>query len=276
MNLKNLFSRLLRRGQKDAIPNSDEPEPPVASAVNSRASFLPVNELEQLLMNAATDQSARLAFERLLLTDDLLVATPEAPLKTEERTLKKSEKVQILNVADQNGHPIPAVFTSEERLAECFGFGTGYLAMNGEALFEILINDGATLNPGSLYGVRWTANNLAALLGKPVRRILKKDTKVLLGSPSERPEALIRMLTEALGSDQRIQAAWLALAHWPDKDDWSWYLDIRSDFAPDDIGPTIAEALATMDKPEKPVDVVVNKPSVGEGTGIRIKPERLQ
>ncbi len=274
--MKNLLSRLLRRGQNNALSTSDEPEPPVASQGNPPASFRPVNELEQLLMSAATDQSARVAFERLLLTDDLLAATPEAPLRSEERILKKSEKVQILNVVDQNGHSIPAVFTSQERLAECFGFGTGYLAMNGATLFEILINEGAVLNPASSYSGQWTANDLAALLGRPVRRILEKETKVLLGTPAERPEKLITMLTEAFGSDERIQAAWLALAHWPDRDDMSWYLDVRSTLAPDDIGPSIAEALANRDKFEKPVDVVVNAPSVGEGTGIRIKPVRLQ
>lgn len=276
MNLKNLISRLLRRGQNEAEAASVAHPQQTEHRVNPPASFHPMNELEQHLMAAANDQAARTAFQRLLLTEDLLVATPEAPSRTTERTLQTSEQIQILNVSDHNGQPIPAVFTSQERLAQCFGYGTGYIAMSGETLLGILMNDGAVLNPASDYGVRWTSSDLAALLGKPVRRVLEKDTKVMLGVPSERPEKLIASLTDALGRDERILEAWLALAHWPDRDEWSWYLDIRSNASPDQIGPTIAAALANTDKSEKPVDVVVNVPSAADGNGIRIKPERLQ
>lgn len=276
MILKNLLSRLLGRGHNEADAAQDAPQQQREDRGNPPAPFHPVNELEQFLMSASTDQTARAAFQRVLLADDLLVATPEVPSRTEERTLQTSENIQILNVSDQNGQPIPAVFTSQERLAECFGYGTGYIAMNGETLFTILMNDGAVLNPASAYGVRWAASDLAAMLGKPIRRVVEKETKVMLGVPSERPERLIAKLTETISRDERIQEAWLALAHWPDRDDWSWYLDIRSNSSSDDIGTTIAEALANTDKNEKPVDVVVNPPNAADGNGIRIKPEHLQ
>lgn len=276
MSLKNLFSRLLGRSPTRATATPDTPQPKTEDYCDPPIPFHPVNELEQLLMTAASDQTARAAFERLLLTDDLLVATPEAPSKTDERTLQASENIQILNVAGRDGQPIPAVFSSQERLAECFGYGTGYIAMNGETLLGILVNDGAILNPASPYGVHWTSSNLAALLGKPVQRVVEKDTNVMLGTPSEQPKELIARLTEGLSGDDRVQEAWLALAHWPEQDEWSWYLDIRSDSSPDEIGPTIAQALAHADKTGKPVDVVVNRLSAAEGNGIRIKPERLQ
>lgn len=274
--MKNLFSRLLRLDLKKGEAAPDPSLHREGDRGDPAAPFHPVNEVEQLLMTAATDQAARAAFQRLLLTDDLLVATPEAPSRTEERTLQRSERIQILNVADHNGQAIPAVFTSQERLAECFGYGTGYIALNGETLFGILMNDGAVLNPASAYGVRWSPSDLAAMLGKPVRRVVEKETKVLLGAPPERPEKLIAKLTDALDRDGRIQEAWLALAHWPENDEWSWYLDLRSNASPDDMGPTIADALANIDKNEKPVDVVVNPPSADGGNGIRIKPVQLQ
>lgn len=147
--------------------------------------------------------------------------------------------------------------------------------MNGETLFGILSEGGAVLNPGSAYGVQWTQDQLAALLGKPVRRTIKKDTKVLLGSPSERPEKLIRQLTEVFESDPRILEAWLALAHWPNDNTMTWYLDVRSQSKPDDISSTIARAVNGTELTDKPIDVVVNLPSASEGTGVRIKPTSL-
>lgn len=274
--MKKLISRLLGRGQKEASDTPYAPKQQAEGRDDLPVPFHPVNELEQLLMIAATDQAARQAFLRLVLTDDLLVATPEVPSRTEELTLQTSEQIKILNVLGPEGQAVPAVFTSPERLAECFGYGTGYIATNGETLLGILMNDGAVLNPASPYGVRWAASELAALLGKPIRRVVQKNTKITLGAPFERPENLIAKLTDELDRDGRIKEAWLALAHWPEQDEWSWYLDIRSDASSDELSDTIAQALANTDKNEKPVDVVINPPSTADGNGIRIKPVRLQ
>lgn len=143
--LKKLFSRLFQRSRNDTAAVSDTSPQQTGGHGNPSVPFHPVNELEQLLMRAATDQTARVVFHRRLLTDDLLVATPKAPSRTEGRTLQTSEQIQILSVSDPNGQSVPAIFTSQERLTECFGGGAGYIAMNGKALIEILMNDGAVL-----------------------------------------------------------------------------------------------------------------------------------
>ena len=109
-----------------------------------QSAFQPQNELEELLIAAATDPEARPRFTQALLTSDLLVATPDAPAAPVER-ISEGETISILNVQTPEGTPMPGVFTSELRLAETFGAGAGYVGMNGRVLFEII----AESNPKS-------------------------------------------------------------------------------------------------------------------------------
>ncbi|MET2825369.1 enhanced serine sensitivity protein SseB C-terminal domain-containing protein [Mesorhizobium shangrilense] len=239
---------------------------------SSNEHFQPINDLEYLLVEAATDPSKRDRFKEELLATDLFAATPEAPQTVQQRTTEFGEGVNIMNVVDADGKPIPAMFTSEARIVEVFGPGTGYIRVNGAILLGLVVKDGAVLNPGSSYGVRWTASELASLLGGPVQRTLEKDTQMFLGVPAERPEQLIANLHAFLRGEPKIKEAWLALAHWPETNDWSWYLDIRSEFAADDIAHLVSGVISKSSFGAYPVDVVVNVPNDTVGQGIRIKP----
>ena len=268
--MKSLFSKLTSFMSGNASPT--EPNESSPNSEPAGQPFVPNNELESLLVAAANDPSARREFNRALLSENLLVATPEQPDEEGHRTLEKDEVLSILNVGRSDGPPLPAIFSSEQRLAECFGAGAGYVAMQGAILLEIVQKEGAVLNPESAYGVVWSSENLAAILGRAVRRTVQKDTQISLGIPVHRPEQLITELTRALKDDERIQEAWLALAHWPDSDEWSWYLDIRSNSPSDEISPSLAEACHPDFQERKPIDIVVNSPMESAGTGIRLKP----
>lgn len=242
------------------------------SVTDQRPPFIPVNRLEILLVAAATEPSVRPEFNRELLRENMLVATPVQPAEIGERVLEKDEVLSIMNVQVPDGLVLPAIFSSEQRLAECFGVGTGYVAMPGAALFEIVQEDGAVLNPASAYGVQWSSADLAVILGRPVRRVIKKDTRVTLGAPSHHPDQLVSKLSAILDADSRVQEAWLALAHWPESDEWSWYLDIRSNLSPDEISPSLAEACRPEFLEGKAIDIVANSPVTPTGVGIRLKP----
>nr|WP_279589431.1 enhanced serine sensitivity protein SseB C-terminal domain-containing protein [Sphingomonas leidyi] len=226
------------------------------------------------MMTAARDPAARPDFERMLLEAELYVATPEAPAEASVRTVGAGETLQILNVADPQGNPIPAIFTSEARLAELFGAGSGYARLPAKTLFEMFARSGAWLNPGLAYGVLWSADDLAHLLGKPVRRTIAKETSILLGTPARRPEALIRSIVATVADSPTVQEAWLALAQWPEGNA-SWYLDIRSAAEPDAIAALLRETLQSGPHEGMPVDLVVNAPGSGPGHGIRLKPGEL-
>ncbi|MCA1652988.1 MAG: enhanced serine sensitivity protein SseB C-terminal domain-containing protein [Sphingomicrobium sp.] len=234
--------------------------------------FIPNSELERLLVGAATDPSLRSVFNRELLRENLFVATPEAPQEVGHRVLEQDEVLSIMNVGSADGLVLPAIFSSEKRLVECFGVGTGFVAMSGAVLLDIVQDSGAVLNPASAYGVQWSRSDLAVILGKPVRRVVQKDTQLTLGEPSQRPEQLISKLIPALDDDARVQEAWLALAHWPETDEWSWYLDVRSSCKSDEISPSLGKVCQPELLEGKPIDIVVNSPIGASGTGIRLKP----
>ncbi len=242
------------------------------TSVASTPPFVALNELEALLIAASTDPMQRSEFQDVMLKSDLLAATPEAHDSSGWRTLKKSERVSLLNVPAPDGLTVAAVFTSEQRIIDAFGAGTGFIQMNGAALLELVAESGAFLNPGSVYGVHWTADQLSAILGKPVRITIQKDTQVMLGAPKERPEALLDALTRSLSAENRIREAWLALAHWPEEDRWSWYLDVRTAMPGDDVSALLAEAFKLSSQTGLTLDMRVTNENEAEGSGIRLIP----
>jgi hypothetical protein len=272
MILKWLFPDRTPKDDSSMSPDPALESDTSAKSAHEASSFIPNNALESLLVAAATDPSLRTAFNRQLLREDLLVATPEPPTEAGHRVLEKDEVLSIMNVGSADGSVFPAIFSSEERLAECFGTGTAFAAMQGAVLLEIVQKSGAVLNPASAYGVQWSSSDLAAILGKPVRRVVQKETQVTLGEPAQLPDQLIATLRRALDADARVQEAWLALAHWPETDDWSWYLDVRSSGTSDEISPSLGEVCRPEILEGKPIDIVVNSPIGPSGVGIRLKP----
>lgn len=234
--------------------------------------FQPSNEIEHMLMEAATKPEVREAFQRALLDADLYAATPEASAEAGTRTLSQGERVSLLNVQGPDGAPVAAIFTAQERIAEVFGMGGGFIAMRGDVLLEMVASSGVWLNPGFPYSVHWKPEELGALLGKPIPRTVKKDTKIVLGTPAEPPTKLIESLQAALGHDDRIAEAWFALAHWPEEGKSSWYLDVRTDLDGAVVQSLLAQIFKQADYAGRPLDMVVNKPSHQQGAGIRIAP----
>ena len=115
-----------------------------------------------------------------------------------------------------------------------------------------------------------------ALIGRPRRRTLDKDTRVLLGEPARRPEALVATLSAALAAEPGITEAWLALAHWPEggagDESASWYLDVRSALDADAINACLAGATTPAMLEGRPLDLVVRHPGDEPGAGIRLLP----
>lgn len=234
--------------------------------------FQPLNELERLLMEAATNVDAREPFERALLQAELYAATPDAPEVNAVHTTVEGEQIELLNVQSPDGASVAAIFTSQERIVEFFDTGVGFIAIRGGQLLAIVARQGAWLNSGLAYSVYWTPDQLAALLGMPEQRTVPENTKILLGSPSVPPDGLIAELKRALGNDSRIVEAWFALAQWPDGDKSSWYLDVRTNLEAEAVHQLFAETFKHADYAGRTLDLVVSKPNGEEGIGIRLVP----
>jgi hypothetical protein len=234
--------------------------------------FQPHNEIERLLMDAAINADARATFQQALLKVELYAATPDAPETADVRTVGQGESISLLNVQSPEGKPVAALFTAQERIVEVFGMKAGFVAIRGEVLLSMVASQGAWLNPGFPYSVHWTPDQLNAILGKPVQHTVKKDTRIMLGSPADQPTRLIADLKGALASDNRIVEAWLALAHWPEDGKSTWYLDVRTDVTRDEVQNLLAETFKRTDYAGLPLDMVVNRPNEREGAGIRLFP----
>ena len=250
---------------------SSEAARPSAPAPAPTPTFVPINDIERLLMDAAVRPEARPAFERALLDVPLYAATPDVPETAGERTVGEGETLQLFNVESPEGTAVAAIFTAQERIADFFQRETGFVAIKGEDLLTIVAGHGAWLNPGASYGVYWSPADLAAILGKSVPRTIERDTQIMLGTPAEPPLALIAALRSVLSGDDRIADAWFALAHWPDGTA-AWYLDVRTALDAPAVQALLAETFRRADYAGRALDMVVNPPGGRDGTGIRVAP----
>lgn len=249
-------------------PPADRPKAPVAGP----PPFVALNALEALLVIASADPGRRHELQKVMLESDLLAATPAARDANGRRPLQGSERLSLLNVLDPNGLSMAAVFTSEQRIVDAFGAGTGFIQMNGATLLELVAGHGAYLNPGSACSVHWTADQLNAVLGKSVRFTVQEDTEIMLGVPRERPEALLAALVRPLSAENRIREAWLALAQWPEQDECSWYLDVRTAMSADEVSAMLSEAFGLAGETGLALSMTVTNDDERKGSGIRLVP----
>jgi SseB protein N-terminal domain/SseB protein C-terminal domain len=232
--------------------------------------FHPMNMVEQQLVAAANGNvDLQKAFEKFIIEETLYVATPEAG-SAGMVTLQADTQIQLLNVQLNDGRQAAAVFTAPERIAEIFG-EVGYLGIRGRALFEIIRAQPAVLNPGYDYGVVWEPESISAMLGLPIERVIQKETQIMLGTPANAPVELIDRLHRAFNALPQIEAAWLALASWPETGERTWYLDVRTS-SPDHepIRRALPIAIDGADLNELPLDMIINATGGDEGMGIII------
>lgn len=263
-------------GRKKAEPSNDvysdlSDGPAAASSTDEPVAFVPQNAIEQALMRAADDMQAWAEFSRLLMGADLIFATPEPSAAGDGRKDQSNDSMNILSVPFGDGTTLPALFTSAARVVEAFGPGVGHLAMEGRAALEIVASDGAVLNPASTYGVAWSPEDLGTMLELPVPRTIAAPTQVQLGTPSRYPQALVDRIQAIVDLEPRVEAAWLALATWPDTDHHSWYLDVRTSESHDKIVPLFARVGEDGETEGMALDIVLRSPGHAPGTGIEVK-----
>jgi hypothetical protein len=252
----------------------DAPKP--AGGSEGANDFIPQNELERALVLAAQDPSRRIAFHQLLLREDLWAGTPGQQPTGGWRMFEEGEQLSLLSIPSADGRPVPALFTSEARVATAFGVGAAFVRMKGEDLLALVAQGGAVLNPGSPYGVIWTAEELARALGQPLARVIEQATNLRLGVPATPPQELLAALAETLGAEPRVKEAWFALAHWPEQDERAWLLDVRTDLSREELNTLLDTIYRRANFEGLPMDVAVN-PWEGEtGHGIRIVPIATQ
>lgn len=178
------------------------------------------NELEQKLRLAANEPAYRPEFSALLLESTIYVLgdTGSPALDEETVNLEAGSNISIQNWEREDGTPVIPFFTSLEMLQKSIEEDNSYLALPARALFEMTLGATLFLNPRSDYGKEFIPEEVQHLLSvglsqEPSQRIVEKETKVLLGQPSNYPSKMIDSLTQILSKHKNVNKAYLALMH---------------------------------------------------------------
>src|SRR5258705_8921581 len=127
--------------------------------------FIPENELERVLVQAAHDPAAAPAFYRQLLDSELLVLGSVAGHEdaTEQFALAPGGQIQLIT-GENNGSRYLPVFSSLKRMQDYVRQESKFLRVNGRALLDLARGAPVTLNPASEYGKELTAREVQQLL----------------------------------------------------------------------------------------------------------------
>lgn len=225
----------------------------------ARPAFEPLNDLERLLMAAASGGAEeRAAFE---------AAVPEAPLWVVPAPGETAGDVLRLRTVALDGRAAAAVFTARERALQSIGPDAEPVSYPGRALLETLRENPAVLNPGHGYGVRWSPDAMASLIGRP-NPLPADRAPVAVARPADTPPGLVEALTRELGADPAVKAAWLALARWRDGEE-GFLLDLRGAADETAVPVLMNRALADLTLDAR-LDVVLGGPDQPPGVGLEI------
>lgn len=264
------FFRIFGRAEDESVPPEERGAVGTAGIViaPTAPAFHPRNPLEEALVAAAHDPARRPAFNRLLLESTLYAMSPDLPASRGTTLPAAVTAPRLLQVKAPGGQGVPALYSTQARVFDAPGSGLGYFAAPGAQMLALVAGRGALLNPGLDYSVRWTPEDIAHLLGRPVARRREDDAQLLLGTPTETPEALLAALRGALAGEPDIAGAWLALAQWPGRDGLAWYLDVRTTLDRAAIEKRLEPVFRDMELGHG-LDLVIVPPG-GEGPGIRV------
>lgn len=177
------------------------------------------NKLEEILRLAADEPAHRPQFYEVLLNSDVFVlGTAGAPDVDGELNLEAGQEVQIQSWEKADGSPVIPFFSSLEVLQKSISSEESYLALPLRSLFEMTKGATLFLNPKSNYGKEFLPDEVVHLLSTgvgqaPVQRVVEKETRVLLGQPSNYPSKMVDSLTQLFAKRNNVTKAYLALMH---------------------------------------------------------------
>jgi hypothetical protein len=213
--------------------------------------FEPENDIERMLMRAATEPAARPAFARALMDAEVyVVLVPDKPLvpgPDGKVTVPEGAKLS-LQAATRGEERLLAFFTAPSRAREWFKGEHIVAPDKARDLFERHHNGSFFLNPGSAYGKEYLAGEVKGMLNghfgdEPQTETIQKAEQVLLAHPKEIPADLIAALARELGALGSVRSAFLMLAMRAGKPEPSWMLGVDHNGSWEDVRAAIGRAL---------------------------------
>jgi SseB protein C-terminal domain/SseB protein N-terminal domain len=213
--------------------------------------FEPENDIERMLMRAATEPAARPAFARALMDAQIYVVfvSDKPPLigPEGEFTVPPDAKLS-LQAATRGEERLVAFFTAPSRAREWFKGNHIVMPDKTRDLFARHHNAAFFLNPGSNYGKEFLPGEVKGLLNghfgdEPQTEIIQKAEQVLLAHPKEIPADLIAALAREFGQLSSVRSAFLMLAQRSGKSEPSWMLGVDHNGSWEDVRAAIGRAI---------------------------------
>lgn len=161
-------------------------------------SFEPANTLEEKLVKAITEPSARPDFYNELRNSEIYTIQG-GPSPVQEKTeLTAGQSVQLLSV-EMDGKRYLPIFSSLTRMQDFIKEPVQYLAINALHFFNLTKGADVLLNPGSPFGKEFSAREIESILDGSVFNaqeayVVEKSTQTMIGPPSEPPTELLEGL----------------------------------------------------------------------------------
>lgn len=171
--------------------------------------------LDRALVAAMDSEESRPAYYDLLLRSDLYVPTVDTPEREEQRRAAEGDSFSPV-VLESEGRLVLVLFDTVERLQAWAQQEIGFVRLPGHALVASVDPQiHWALNPGSGFDKQFVPEELAWLRRRledshASQVVLERDTRVLIGTPSEVPEGLIESLTAVLRRNPEVHEARLA------------------------------------------------------------------
>jgi hypothetical protein len=214
--------------------------------------FEPENEIERLLVRAASEPSARAAFTRALMDAQIyLVLVPDGPVEQQaDGNVKIPEGTNLtLPSASRGSVKLLPFFSSPSRARTWFKGEYVVAPDRTRDLFARYVDALFVLNPASDYGKEFTSDEVKRLLSGhfddgPATEVIQKAEQVLLSHPDKVPTKLVAALGRELGALKSVRGAWLMQAMRSIKGEPSWMLGVDNLGSWQDVQAAIGRALA--------------------------------
>ncbi|WP_175650781.1 enhanced serine sensitivity protein SseB [Pseudomonas sp. Marseille-P9899] len=175
------------------------------------------NALEKSLRLAADEPANRPDFFKTLLNSTVYVlgttGTDEG-----QANLEAGSSITIAHWQKPDGSAVIPFFSSLQTLQRSIDSEESYIEIPARSLFEITQGAPLFLNPKSPYGKEFFPDEVRHILSDGIghestQRTVEKDTRVLLGQPSQYPSKMVSSLTHLLARHRNVKRAFLALMH---------------------------------------------------------------
>ncbi|HEY2247764.1 MAG TPA: enhanced serine sensitivity protein SseB C-terminal domain-containing protein [Bradyrhizobium sp.] len=214
--------------------------------------FEPENEIERLLVRAASEPSAGAAFTRALMDAQIyLVLVPDGPVEQQaDGSVKIPESTKLSLPSATRGEVKLLPFFSSPARARTWFKGEHVVAPDKTRdLFGRYSNAPFVLNPASDYGKEFTSEEVTRLLSGrfddgAATEVIQKPEQVLLSHPADVPTKLVAALGRELGALKSVRGAWLMQAMRASQGEPSWMLGVDHMGSWQDVQAAIGRALA--------------------------------